>query len=282
MRTLLAFFLLGVVAASADTIIDTYGQNQSGCSYYGPHYGSCDVVGTPADYDIQSASLTMNGTKATLNLIFSYGASAAAHGAATLAPFTDAGVTLNVGDVLFYDPSDPNANYLARGIDAYPAYKYGLALTSHDGVTAGDLYKIGNGVTTQISEDILKRPDLLYRFLQPVWLAATAGVTPTSAGSLAVNEYRGSANFYTSDEPLLSVTAVFETPAIGFLYNNQVGMTFSAATCGNDVIDGVFQFGPQGDVTNTPEPPPGVLLGAGICLIAAAGFARRRRASSRT
>ena len=100
------FLLLGCVTGQADTIYDTFGQSQAGgCNNsLSPPYTTCDVIGNPALFDIQQATVEVADGWAAVTIYFNYG------GGITLQPFTD-GVQLAVGDLFFYAPSDP-ADYL--------------------------------------------------------------------------------------------------------------------------------------------------------------------------
>ena len=103
MRAIL-FLLAGCVTCQASTIYDAFNQSQaSGCNYsLSAPFTSCDVIGDPALFDIQKADVHIADGSATVTIYFNYG------GGINLQPFND-GVQLAVGDLFFYDPSDPNS-----------------------------------------------------------------------------------------------------------------------------------------------------------------------------
>jgi hypothetical protein len=117
MRTaLLILFLcfLCAMTCPASTLLDPFHQDQSTCSFSGSPL--CDVVGDEAGYDIQMASLVITGTTATVSLYFNSAAVTGSGSSMTLGSFSDAGLSLIVGDLFFYkpatinDPSDPGSN----------------------------------------------------------------------------------------------------------------------------------------------------------------------------
>ena len=265
MRYAVFLVLLSLVAGPclADTLIDAFG----------PNVGS-DVVGDRLFFDIKSADMQMSGNQAVVTLLLNYGGA----GQHTLASYHDLVFWLNPGDLLFYDPSDPNLPLsMAR---------YAVPLVSHDQMVIGDnnqmyqdklkagsLYAVGGDIVVRNSSALFAsqgqstagyeiRPDAL------ILANYIGGGTPsalTSGGTTLVNPYGdGSTN------PFLEVTAQF-TASAGFMKmitdnNNKLGFSFASATCGNDVISGVFSL-PAGDTSPTPEPPASLLLAAGAGVI---------------
>ena len=145
------FLILGCVTCSAGTIYDPFNQSQAGgCNYsFASPYSTCDVIGNPALFDIQQATVNVENGWATVTIDFNYG------GGITLQPFTD-GIPLAVGDLFFYAPSDPG-NYL-----------YGVPLSSHGGFTADSLYLVGGNTTLLTADDIIDNTGYYYRRNQDV------------------------------------------------------------------------------------------------------------------
>jgi hypothetical protein len=232
----------------AGTINDPFGQSQAGgCNYgYSPPYGSCDVIGNPALYDIQKATVTIGGGQATVTLYFNYG------GGLSLLPFTD-GIELKAGDLFFYAPSDPQD------------YLFGVPIASHGNFQAGNLYQVGGSIGLLTSDQILNNMGYYYRRDQDVWLDGTG--TPVAVGApIQAVPYGDGVN-----NAQYAITVQFPTPAVfldSVIQADRVGIDFSSAYCGNDVI--------QGSVSAVPEPGPSVMVLSGALLIGAGLLARRR------
>lgn len=244
------YLLLGCVTCSAGTIYDTFNQSQAGgCNYsLTPPYSSCDVIGNPALFDIQQATVEVANGWATVTIDFNYG------GGITLQPFTD-GIQLAVGDLFFYAPDDPG-NYL-----------YGVPLSSHGGFTADDLYEVGGATTLLTADDIIDNTGYYYRRNRNVWLGGSG--TPETIGlPVQVVDYgNGVSNALYSATLEFPVSADFVASVI---QNDQIGIAFASADCGNDIIEGTTEA--------APEPGMFPLLAAGTVMLAGSGMLRRKRA----
>ncbi len=250
MRSVILFLLLGCVTCPAGTIYDAFNQSQAGgCSYsFAAPFSSCDVIGDPALFDIQKASVEIANGWATVTIYFNYG------GGITLQPFSD-GIPLAVGDLFFYAPGDPG-NYL-----------YGVPLSSHSGFTADDLYKVGGDTTLLTADGIIHNMGYYYRRTQDVWLGGK-GLPETIGLPVQVADYgNGVSNALYAATLQFPVSADFVASVI---QNDQVGISFASAYCANDVIEGT--------VSAVPEPGMFGFLSAGAAMLAGFGMLRRRRA----
>jgi hypothetical protein len=244
------FLLLGCATCPAGTIYDTFDQSQAGgCNYsFSPPYSTCDVIGDPALFDIQQASVHVADGWATVTIDFNYG------GGITLQPFTD-GIPLAVGDLFFYAPSDPG-NYL-----------YGVPLSSHGGFTADSLYKVGGDTTLLTADAIIGNTGYYYRRDQDVWLGGSGTPETTGLPVQVANYGDGVSN------ALYAVTLEFPVSAdftASVIQNDQIGIAFASADCGNDVL--------AGSTDAAPEPGMFPLLAGGSALLLVSGILRRKRA----
>lgn len=253
--------LLSVTLCSANTLTDTFNQAQNNCNYSAnPPYGNCDVIGDPLLFDIQSATFSTNSGFATLVIYLNSGAVQNVNNQLTLGSFSDSGLTLIPGDAFFYnpnsvyDPSDPNT---AQNL------KYGFAFTNHGSFLAGDLYRIGGNVSVETAQQALNDNTDFYRRNEAVLM--TGSGWPVSAGTVSVG-----ANGDGTTSALYVLTATFPTTPdfLSLTSNGQIGLLFSSADCGNDVI--------QGAVGQAPEPGPAVMMLIGVGLLAAGSKWRRR------
>jgi len=206
------------------------------------------VIGNPALFDIQQATVNVGNGWATVTIDFNYG------GGITLQPFTD-GTPLAVGDLFFYAPSDPG-NYL-----------YGVPLSSHGGFTADSLYQVGGDTTLLTADNIINNTGYYYRRNQDVWLGGSGTPETTGLPVQVVDYGNGVSNALYSATLEFPVSADFVATVI---QNGQVGISFASAYCANDVI--------QGTVSATPEPGMFPLLAAGTVMLACSGMLRRKRA----
>jgi hypothetical protein len=250
MRSAILFLLLGCVTCPAGTIYDVFNQSQAGgCSYsFAPPFSSCDVIGDPALYDIQKASVHIADGWAKVTIYFNYG------GGITLQPFSD-GIPLEVGDLFFYAPSDP-ANYVL-----------GVPLHSHSGFTADSLYRIGGDTTLLTADAIIDNTGYYYRRTQNVWLGGSGAPEAIGLPVQIVDYGDGVSN------ALYAASLEFPVPAdfvASVIQNDQIGMAFASGYCANDVLVG----------TTTASPEPGMfgLLAAGAAVLAGFGTLRRKRA----
>lgn len=243
-----ASFLLvtGVTVARADsTVPDTFAQSQAGCTYStSAPYSTCDVIGAESRFDIQKAQVSLTPSATQVSMFLNYG------GGSSLSPFFDV-TNLSVGDLFFYNPSNPDQ------------YLYGVPLHSHDQFTAGDVYQIGGNVTTRTAQDVLQNSTAYYRRGETVWLGASGSVTPAQTGGTVTTTSYGDG----VTNALYDATVQFTNPS-GFyqslISNGQAGIAFSSATCGNDVI--------KGSVAVNPEPGSIILLMSCCLFLLAAKF----------
>jgi PEP-CTERM motif-containing protein len=262
------FLLLTAAVASANTFVDPFNQSQaSGCSYsFSYPFSSCDIIGDPSLFDIQKADVSIRSSLVTVTIYMNYPNNSASLGVGTgsLGGFED-GIHLEVGDLLFFNPADGLTNY---GGDAYPKFIFGVPLTSHDGLTAGDLYSV-NPTTLLTADDKIHNGGYYYRRSNPVWLPAGASHQAHGNGITVQN----SGNGVTSAKYAITVGFV---PTSAFLTDTGNGGSFGIsvenAFCANDVLVG--SIGP------VPEPGTiGMMIGGGLVLV---GLIRRRNVSGRS
>jgi hypothetical protein len=200
---------------------------------------SSDVVGDPTKFDITQLRFTAfnsatNTFMAKVN--FNYG------GGVSLGSFDIGWGPLNVGDLL-----------ISNG-----ANRYFVPLVSRTGATLGNLYSTTSYLTAQDLATNAGRPT------SAVW-GNTTGAVQIGGGTVSSVSVGGA-----TDPNKLEVTLNFVGNAA--FINNFANSTvsFAAATCANDIINGVVP-------ANAPIPEPGTwaMLGAGL---AAVGLLRRRQA----
>jgi hypothetical protein len=258
----LFLILLTALPCLADTITDPFAQPQNNCSYSAsPPYSSCDVIGNPQLYDIQAASVSIVNGMATAAIELNSGAVQQTNGQLTLGSFSDVGLTLIPGDVFFYnpltvyDPSDPaTAQYL----------QYGIALENHGSFVAGDLYEISGSISTETAEQALDYSEEIYRNGEAVLM--TGSGIPVSSGTVSVADWGDGIN---EAEYLITVTVPTTAGLLSLVSNDQIGLLFSSADCGNDVIQGTV-----GTDAQAPEPGSMAMVVIGLGLLVAS---RRRR-----
>ena len=256
--TIASAMMLSGSACFAGTINDTFGQSQYACVLtYSAPYDTCDVVGNEALYDIQKASVSFGNGVATVSIYTNTGA-VGFGGPLTLGSFNDAGETLIPGDIFFYDPNS------AQDL------QYGIALTDHGSFTAGDLYNISGDIDTETAQMALQDSSDYYRWDETVLMAGTGA--PASSGSVTVTNYGDGIH---KAEYEITVTVPLTSGLLSLLSNGQIGLQFSSADCGNDVIQGVVSTGYTGSLTVSPaavapvpEPGPGILMLTGLALLA--------------
>ena len=281
MRTTILLLFLCVVICPATTLTDPFHQSQSSCSFSGSPL--CDVIGNEANYDIQQVTVTATGNSVgsmvTVDLYFDSGTGSGG----TLGSFSDAGLSLMVGDLFFYsgsqvvtDPSDPNPTFA-------------VPLESHNGLTAGNLYAVGSGQieTAQTALGILNPGNSAvtsdnYRNTQIV--LATGGTLTTISGGGA-NDGKGvkvtgdGSSVLGANTANPGVTAFEYDVQVQFQMTSafltlesagQFGIMFSSADCANDVIEGLVS------VSSVPEPQSLALIGGGLGMRIGVGAWRRR------
>jgi hypothetical protein len=250
----------------AGTINDTFGQPQNNCILtYTPPYSTCDVVGNEMLYDIQKATVTFANGMATVSIYMNTGAIPYGATSLTLTPFHDAGDTLMPGDIFFYNPAD---GYDPDDPDTIQNLAYGIPLIDHGSFSAGDLYDISGGVSTETAQVALQDGSDFYRWDETVLM--TGSGNPDSAGTVTVSQY---GNGVTSAEYEITATVPVTAELLSLESNGEIGLLFSSADCGNDVIQGVVSTGdsaaaalPTG-VSSVPEPSPGELTLGGLALL---------------
>jgi hypothetical protein len=274
--TIACAILAGAASCFAGTLTDTFGQSQNNCTLtYAPPYDTCDVMGDEMLYDIQKATVSFSGGMATVSIYTNTGA-VPYGGPLTLGPFNDAGETLIPGDIFFYGPTagyDPNDPSTIQNL------QYGIALTDHGSFTAGDLYDISGGIDTETAEMALDDGSDMYRRDETVLLAGAGG--PASSGTVTVTDY---GDGITSAQYEITVTVPLTAGLLDMESNGQIGLLFSSADCGNDVIQGVVSTGgPSGSAFKTgslsaPEPGSAVLMVTGLALLVVGRQWRKRTA----
>ena len=142
------------------------------------------------------------------------------------------------------------AGDLAIDADNDGAFEYGVALTNHDGFSAGSLYNVASWYT---SNHYAPSSGYIYNQGEIVTIQSgtLAGVASLSWVGLTVGpDYRIDVNL---DPNLLQ--------GLG----EHIGLHWSSATCANDYVAGA---------TSVAEPATMILLGSG--LFGLAGFVRRK------
>jgi hypothetical protein len=270
------FLTLALALCPAGTITDPFHQPQNNCNYgTAAPYSACDVMGTPANYDIEKIDITYNAALQTATATI-YMDSAAVisdgHGSYRLSGFSDAGESLIPGDLFFYKGSDAiNANWVNDYSDIKTAQylKYGVPLVNHGGFTAGALYGIDGADTLVESAAAALNGggSSLFRRSLPVEMIRSAGSTgPVSVGSGTIAVAPGAGGTHAN----WVVTASFNAPdSFIKLLDGGYGILFSSANCGNDYIQGYIQ-------APVPEPQSLIMVAAGAGLLALARFARRK------
>jgi hypothetical protein len=88
---------------------------------------------------------------------------------------------------------------------------------------------------------------------------------PKSSGSVTVADY---GNGTTNAEYEITVSVPLTAGLLALESNGQIGLLFSSADCGNDVIQGVVDTSvPSARVLSTPEAGPGVMMLTGLALL---------------
>ena len=266
----------------AGTINDTFGQSQYACVLtYTPPYDTCDVVGNEMLYDIQKASVSFTSSTATISIYMNTGA-VPYGGPLTLGAFEDAGVTLIPGDIFFYGA---NAGYNPDDPATTANLAFGIALTNHGGFTAGGLYTIDSEVGTETAQVALQDGSDYYRWDETVLMAGQG-----SADSVGTVTVTANGDGVHKAEYDVTVTVPMTSGLLGLVSNGQIGLLFSAADCGNDVIQGVVNTGYTGlgvtaasvavGVASVPEPGPEYMVLSGVILLLV-GRQLRKRTKSR-
>jgi hypothetical protein len=264
MRLSLILIFSGALSFANTLTNSTFGQPETNCNYTqtAPYTTpTCPVIGAPSEFNIESISVTVAGDNVTATIDFNYG------GGQSLAPFVDGNVTLQPGDLFFYDPTDPTQKLL-----------YGVAVDStrphSNPFIAGDLYQLGGNVSVETAASALNNPNAYYRPTDPVLMTDTNG-TPSVAGIGDGVKVAPLGNGTTAAD--YSVTLQFTAPQafVDLFQNGSIGVDFASADCGNAILEG----NTVGTTTNNsaaPEPQDATLMALGIGLMAAAGYWRKK------
>lgn len=152
-------------------------------------------------------------------------------GDASLSPYTFAGSTIEVGDLLF---------------SVSGAYRYGVALIAHDGLVAGKLYSI---LGARNSDDYLGSSGLGYRFNTEVRMNPTGAVVigdgTVSTQNIGGYELLSTLNFTPSGSFLIDLSSGLE-------------IEFASAICANDIVQGYV------GAPSVPEPSTWLFFVTGL------------------
>lgn len=199
---------------------------------------SGDVIGALGGFDIESITFTQyTPLKIKGDIRFNYNFGDTTLSDYVFDPAHPSGSTLKVGDLLF---------------SVNGAYKYGVPLVSHDGLTAGNLYAISGVVTSnQVGLDGSR---YIWRFNTPVRM------DPVGSSLL------GSGSISTTNVGFYEVDTNFDFVPGGMFYtefmNNALVVQFASAICANDVITGLV------DPPSVPEPSTWLMLACGLAGLA--------------
>jgi hypothetical protein len=259
-----AIFFSG--SSLAGTINDTFGQSQNNCILtYAPPYSTCDVIGNEMLYDIQKATVSFTNGTATVAIYMNTGAIPYGATTLTLGASHDAGDTLIPGDIFFYSPT---AGYDPNDPNTIQNLQYGIALTDHGSFTAGDLYDISGSIYTETAQVALQDGSDFYRWDETVLMTGSGNAD--SSGTVTVSKY---GDGITSAEYEITATVPLTSGLMDLESNGQIGLLFSSADCGNDVIQGLVDTGgfatgsALSQTSSAPEPGPGELVMAGLALL---------------
>lgn len=212
------------------------------------------TIGDPAHFAVIDGSfdIGMNGF-ADITLRFNYRLPGHGGPSSDLGQYSEYGVRLNVGDLLFQVGDT----------------KYGIPVMSHSGApNGGDVNLFGSALKGHVysttdyltTDQVLNEEDLMYRHDTPVWIGATA----TDLGSLTetVKHAPGSSTY--------TVHLMGRMPG-SFIENmethRELNVQFGSATCDNGYLVGKWEC-------PVPEPFSMTLVGAGLAILAVAS--RRR------
>jgi len=169
---------------------------------------------------------------------------------------------------------------LALSLNNDNSYEYGVALTTHDAVLAGGLYRVNTGVNTTgyssgTYNDILNgwytsdhfAPSHqsgighIYNENQPVQIASIIGGA-LSAGSVSMFGPESSVPLYRYSVTF-DASPIFADPN----YSGSFNVYYGLATCANDYVSGSY----------APVPEPGTMSLLGIGLLGLLGFRKKKK-----
>ncbi len=230
-RALVVVLLMqGVAHALPVTLQDAYQVGPDNCGST-----ACDVIGLQADFDINRIVFTsLSAGNITAQIYTNYH-----HGDASLSPWSEFGIPLQVGDLIFQDG----------------ATRYAVPIHGHNGFTAGQLYAVSDFYTAREAlgnpSGVIYRPDQLVQ----VQVGTAVGSPGTVSTACATGTLSGTHCPSTNE---VIVTLMF-APSAAFwntLSSSGMSVHFAGATCGNDVLDG--------HLTAVPEAGTLMLLGSGL------------------
>jgi hypothetical protein len=241
-----ALVLQGTAAyASPITIQDAYLSGTNNCAS-----PACDVIGNQRDFDankIVFSSLTPSSISAQVWVNYH-------RGDLSLSPWTEFGLNLQIGDLVFQNGSQ----------------SWAVPLHSHNGFAAGQLYKVSDFYT---ANEALGNPSgVIYRPNENVQIqAGTLVGVPGSVSTACATGSASGSQCLTSDQVVVSLTFAPDSAFWNALSSSGLNVHFAAATCGNDIVDG--------SINAVPEPATLLLLGGGL---ASLGFISRRKLARKT
>lgn len=131
---------------------------------------------------------------------------------------------------------------------------------SHDGFLAGNLYQITGNIGVETAQAALNNINAYYRNNEMVLMtySGTGAPAPAAIGQPVTVTGSGDGISHASYAMTLQVPASGEF-GDSVMANGVVGIQFSSAICGNDVI--------QGAATANPEPQTLLLLAGGLGML---------------